>query len=205
MKVYSPQEPTREERMNPGLDGHRETQWPAGHFPIYHWACLQPSLCKSAFPSLATVQGQASTQHADAKRLVRAYWEQGGKEVNNTSPPAWRYTARHSGRMYHSLSATGLMSPILIFCHLSSTQRKMSHHSEKTEDHPERTRIPYLANVLCAKDQSHLLQTPPKSLQQHAPNTVFHYFISWVCALILLLLKVLRINKGGCLTNLYFL
>lgn len=61
MKVYSPQEPTREERMNPGLDGHRETQWPAGHFPIYHWACLQPSLCKSAFPSLATVQGQASS------------------------------------------------------------------------------------------------------------------------------------------------
>lgn len=62
MKVYSPQRAHQggENESRPWW-AQRRTEWPAGHFPIYHRACLQPSLCKSAFLSLATVQGQASS------------------------------------------------------------------------------------------------------------------------------------------------
>lgn len=206
MKIYSLQRAHqgRENESGPWW-ANRRTQWPTGHFPICHWACLQPSLCNSALPCSGTVQGQASSGlpqrptyrcTAPSEGLLGT----GRKEGEQYFTPSLKI---HRKTFWKNVSLTPCNRTDESYSRFLSTQQHPEENAtslREDEDQPERTRMPYLANVLTMCKGSippspHTIQELTHS-QLHTPNTIFHYFISWICVLILLLHKVLRINTG---------
>lgn len=78
--------------MNQGLDGQTEGHnGPQGTSPSATEPASNPHSVTLPFPAQELSRGRQavvslSAQHTDAQPLVRVYWEQGGKKVNNTSP-----------------------------------------------------------------------------------------------------------------------